>query len=131
MLTSELKMRKEGVENHLCSRFNAKLMKLSENSDDEKLIGKKRSAKIWTKRPVNWVDIVEEANAFGSRQAIRSYEEEFEGHATKASLKKINRWQKDHKKKKTYFNVPMDQSLIIWFYWTFSVHEALVFPSTT
>lgn len=76
-----------------------------ENFDDEKLIGKKRSAKIWTKRPVNWVDIVEEANAFGSRQAIRSYEEEFEGLATKASLKKINRWQKDYKKKNTYVNV--------------------------
>jgi hypothetical protein len=119
------------VKNHLCSRLNAKLMKLSENFDDVKLIGKKRSAKIWTKRPVNWVDIVEEADAFGSREAIRSYEEEFEGHATKASLTKINRWQKDHKKKKTYVNVPMDRSLKIWFYWTFSVHEALVFPSTT
>ena len=49
---------------------------------------------------MNWFDIVDEANAFGRRQAIRSCEEVFEGLATKASLKKINRWQKDHKKTK-------------------------------
>lgn len=76
-----------------------------EEFDDDNVVGKKRSVKTWTKRPVNWVDIVEEANAFSSRQAIRSYEEEFEGLSTKASLKKINRWQKDHKKKKNYINV--------------------------
>ena len=72
---------------------------------NEVIVRKKRPIKTWTKRPDNWVDIVEDANAYGSRQAIRSFEEEFEGLTKKASMKKINRWQKDYKTKKTYFNV--------------------------
>ena len=78
---------------------------IAENIDGDEVIGRKRPVKTWTKRPDNWVDIVEEANLFGSSQTIRSFYEEFEGQSEKASFKKINRRQKDFKAKKTYFKV--------------------------
>lgn len=68
--------------------------------DEDVVIGRKRSRKLWSKRPINWIDIVEEANAFGSRQAFKSFPEEFRDLTDKASFKKINRWQKDAKMKK-------------------------------
>ena len=68
---------------------------------NEVIVRKKRPIKAWTKRPENWIDIVEDANACGSRQAIRSFEGEFEGLTRKSSMKKINRWQKDKTTKKT------------------------------
>ena len=34
-------------------------------------------AKKWSKRPANWIDIVEEANKFSSSEAIKNYRLEF------------------------------------------------------
>ena len=88
---------KKGVEETPVQSIQRQIDEIAENIDGDEMIGKKRPVKTWTKRPDNWVDIVEEANLFGSRQAIRSFEEQFEGLSQKASFKQINRWQKDVK----------------------------------
>lgn len=46
-----------------------------------------KTVKTWSKRPPNWMDIVAEANAFGSRSAIKNFPEEFIGLMLKASQK--------------------------------------------
>ena len=59
-----------------------------------------KTVKTWSKRPPNWMDIVAESNAFGSRPAIKNFPEEFIGLTLKASQKKVNRWQKNAKANK-------------------------------
>ena len=93
-------IRENGIEETPLQSVHRQIDEVAENSEgNEVIIRKKRPIKTWTKRPDNWVDIVEEANAYSSRQAIRSFEEEFEGLTKKASMKKFK------KKKKNYFNV--------------------------
>ena len=73
-------IRENGIEETPLQLVHRQIDEIVENSEgNEVIIRKKRPIKTWTKRPDNWVDIVEEANAYSSRQAIRAFEEEFEG----------------------------------------------------
>ena len=94
--------RENGIEETPLQSVHRQIDEIVENFvGNEVTVRKKRPIKAWTKRPENWIDIVEDANACGSRQAIRSFEGEFEGLTRKSSMKKINRWQKDNTTKKT------------------------------
>ena len=84
-------IRENGIEETPLQSVHRQIDEIVENFvGNEVTVRKKRPIKAWTKRPENWVDIVEDANAYGSRQAIRSFEEEFEGLTRKASMKKVN-----------------------------------------
>lgn len=70
-IRTEIKeIRENGIEETPLQSVHHQIDEIVENFEgNEVTVRKKRPIKAWTKRPENWVDIVEDANAYASTDA--------------------------------------------------------------
>jgi hypothetical protein len=59
-----------------------------------------KKQKKWTRRPENWLDIVDESKLFGIRNAFKTFKEEFCDVTENIAIRRIKEWRKDDKSKK-------------------------------